>query len=173
MIRPARQSDLEAAARIYEEILDEEDRRPVSCTNWQRGVYPTLETARAALEAGTLWIGEEAGEIWGCVNLNGVQLPEYANIPWKIPARPEEVMVIHTLVVSPRFAGRGKAREMVAFCEEEARRRGRRAIRLDTYEGNAPANAMYPKLGYSFAGATEFFFQEFIRETLNCYEKAL
>ena len=82
-------------------------------------------------------------------------------------------MVIHTLAVSPRFAGRGKARELVAFCEEEARRQGRRVIRLDTYEGNVPANAMYPRLGYTFAGATEFFFQEFIRETLNCYEKAI
>lgn len=173
MIRSAQAGDLPAVARVYEEILDQEDRRPVSYTNWQRGAYPTLDTARAALEAGTLWIGEEAGEIWGCVNLNGVQLPEYANIPWKISARPEEAMVIHTLAVSPRFAGRGKARELVAFCEEEARRQGRRVIRLDTYEGNVPANAMYPRLGYTFAGATEFFFQEFIRETLNCYEKAI
>ena len=46
-------------------------------------------------------------------------------------------------------------------------------IRLDTWEGNVPANAMYPKLGYRFAGATEFFFQGFIHEILNCYEKAL
>lgn len=46
-------------------------------------------------------------------------------------------------------------------------------MRLDTYEGNLPANTMYPKFGYSLAGATEFLFQGFIRETLNCYEKAL
>lgn len=173
MIRLAQESDLTAAARIYEEILDEEDRRPRSYTNWKRGAYPTLDTARAALEAGTLWIAAEAGELYGCVNLNGIQLPEYAEIPWNIPAAPEEVMVIHTLVISPRFSGRGKAREMVAFCEEEARRQGKRVIRLDTYEGNVPANIMYPKLGYTFAGATEFFFQGFIREILNCYEKAL
>ena len=46
-------------------------------------------------------------------------------------------------------------------------------MRLDTYEGNTPANTMYPKLGYRLAGATEFFFQGFIHEVLNCYEKAL
>ena len=46
-------------------------------------------------------------------------------------------------------------------------------MRLDTYEGNHPANAMYPKLGYTFAGATEFFFQGYIHEILNCYEKQL
>ena len=38
---------------------------------------------------------------------------------------------------------------------------------------NLPANAMYPKLGYTFADATEFFFQGYIHEILNCYEKAL
>ena len=32
-------------------------------------------------------------------------------------------------------------------------------MRLDTYEGNLPANTMYPKLGYTFVGRTEFFFQ--------------
>ena len=32
---------------------------------------------------------------------------------------------------------------------------------------------MYPALDYRYAGAAEFFFQGFIREILNCYEKAL
>ena len=46
-------------------------------------------------------------------------------------------------------------------------------MRLDTYEGNAPAAAFYPKLGYRLAGSTEFFFEGFIRETLICFEKDL
>ena len=58
MIRPACLNDLPAVAQLYEEILDQEDQRPVSYTNWQRGKYPTLDTARAALQAGTLFVGE-------------------------------------------------------------------------------------------------------------------
>ena len=50
---------------------------------------------------------------------------------------------------------------------------GKKVIRLDTYEGNVPANAMYPKLGYTLVGGTEFFFQGFVREVLNCYDKRL
>lgn len=173
MIRLATETDLKAIGQIYGEILDQEDERPASFTNWQRGKYPTEDTARQALEEGTLWAAEEDGQVYGCVNLNGVQLPEYDDIPWSIPALPGQVMVIHTLVVSPRWAGRGKAREMVAFCEEEARRQGKTVIRLDTYEGNLPANTMYPRLGYLYAGATEFFFQGLIHEVLNCYEKKL
>ena len=173
MIRPARDADLDPIARIYEEVLDQEDARPVSYTNWQRGRYPTRDTARQALEEGTLWVLEEEGAVCGCVNLNGVQLPEYSQIPWSIPAAPGQVGVIHTLVIRPSQSGRGRARAFVAFCEEEFRRQGKTVVRLDTYEGNLPANTMYPRLGYRLAGATEFFFQGFIHEILNCYEKAL
>ena len=49
MIRLANPSDLDAIAEIYEEILAAEDARPVSYTNWQRGKYPTRNTAEAAL----------------------------------------------------------------------------------------------------------------------------
>lgn len=173
MFRPAAPSDLDAIARIYEEILAAEDARPVSYTNWQRGKYPTRDTAHRALEAGELWVAEEEGVLSGCVILNGAQLPEYAHIPWSIPAAPGQVGVIHTLVIRPSQSGRGRARAFVAFCEEEFRRQGKTVVRLDTYEGNVPANAMYPKLGYRLAGATMFFFQGFIHEVLNCYEKAL
>ena len=172
MIRLATAADLPAIEAIYDAILTQEENGTVY-TNWQRGKYPTVDTARQVLEAGTLYVGEENGTLWGVVNLNGIQLLEYDLIPWKIPAVPEQVAVIHTLCIHPAMSGRGCARKMMAFCEEEARRQGKTAIRLDTWEGNLPANHLYPALGYTFAGATEFFFQGFIHEILNCYEKPL
>ena len=172
MFRPASAADIPGIVTIYDAILDQEEHGPVY-TNWQRGKYPTAATARKALAAGTLYVLEEDGFLSGVVNLNGIQLPEYNAIPWSLPAVPEEVAVIHTLCIHPARAGRGLARRMVAFCEVEARRQGKTVMRLDTWEGNLPANRMYPALGYRFAGAAEFFFQGFIREILNCYEKAL
>lgn len=172
MIRPAAPADLTHIAAIYSAILDQEEAGPVY-TNWQRGKYPTESTARQALEAGTLYVGEESGAVWGVVNLNSEQLPEYDAIPWSVSAGKNQVGVIHTLCIHPAHAGRGLARKMVRFCEEESRRQGKSVIRLDTWEGNLPANRLYPSLGYRFAGATEFFFQGFIREILNCYEKQL
>ena len=172
MIRKATAADIPAVAAIYDAILTREEAGPVY-TNWQRGKYPTEDTARQILAAGTLYVGEDDKGLWGVVNLNGIQLPEYDAIPWNIPAPAEQVAVIHTLCIHPERAGQGLAREMVAFCEEEARRLGKTVMRLDTWEGNLPANAMYPKLGYALAGATEFFFQGFIHEILNCYDKAL
>ena len=171
-IRPANVADLDGITAIYDAILDREEAGPVY-TNWQRGKYPTADTARQALEAGTLYVGEENGFLWGVVNLNGIQLPEYGAIPWSIPAEKEQVAVIHTLCIHPAASGQGRAKQMVAFCEEESRRQGKTVMRLDTWEGNLPANRMYPALGYRYAGAAEFFFQGFIPEILNCYEKAL
>lgn len=172
MIRKAVSTDLPAISAIYEAILDREEQSPVY-TNWQRGKYPTVDTARGALDAGTLYVGEDGGVLWGVVNLNGEQLPEYDAIPWSIPAEREQVGVIHTLCIHPAQSGKGLARQMVAFCEEESRRLGKTVIRLDTWEGNLPANRLYPSLGYRYAGAAEFFFMGFIQETLNCYEKLL
>lgn len=171
-IRPATAADLNGITAIYDAILDREEAGPVY-TNWQRGKYPTTDTARQALEAGTLYVGQEDGFLWGVVNLNGIQLPEYDAIPWTIPAEREQVAVIHTLCIHPAASGQGRAKQMVTFCEEEARRQGKTVMRLDTWEGNLPANRMYPALDYRYAGAAEFFFQGFIREILNCYEKAL
>ena len=173
MIRKAIPADLPAISAIYEAILDQEESGGPVYTNWQRGKYPTADTARTALEAGTLYVGEDGGVLWGVVNLNGEQLPEYDAIPWSIPAERDQVGVIHTLCIHPHQSGKGLARQMVAFCQEESRRLGKTVIRLDTWEGNLPANRLYPSLGYRYAGAAEFFFMGFIHETLNCYEKLL
>lgn len=172
MIRKAVPADIPQAAAIYEAIFDLEAETG-SRTNWLRGSYPTPETAQKALESGTFYVGEEDGVLWGSVILNSVQLPEYADIPWTLAAEPEEVAVIHTLCIHPAHGGRGHGREMVAFCEETARAQGKTVMRLDTWEGNLPANRLYPSLGYRFAGRALFFFQNFVQENLNCYEKAL
>lgn len=173
MVRKANAADLPGIGAIYEAIFDREEQGTVY-TNWLRGTYPTEDSARQALEAGTLYVGEEEdGTLWGVVNLNGVQLPEYGKIPWSIPAEEDAVGVIHTLCIHPGQSGKGYAKRMVAFCEETAQAQGKTVIRLDTWEGNLPANHLYPSLGYRFAGATKFFFQEYIEETLNCYEKKL
>ena len=174
MIRLATAADLEAVSAIYEAILDREAATGVIYTNWQKGKYPTADTARSILEAGTLYVGEsEDGVIWGSMNLNGIQLPEYDKIPWTIPASPEQVAVIHTLTIHPDRKGGGLARKMVAFAEEAARGQGKTVMRFDTWEGNQPANHLYPRLGYHFAGSTDFFFMGYTHSILNLYEKAL
>ena len=60
MIRFAAAADIPGIAAIYDAILTREEAGPVY-TNWQRGKYPTADTAREALAAGTLYVLEENG----------------------------------------------------------------------------------------------------------------
>lgn len=172
MLRLAKEEDLIQVEQIYHEILDLES-STVSYTNWQKDLYPTIHHAREAYEAGNLFVGEENGVMYGSVILNHVQPREYDEINWVTKAKPEEVIVIHTLCIKPSESGKGRGRLMVDFCEDYARRQGAKVIRLDTYEGNQPASALYTKLGYTYVGSTKFHFQSVIWETLICFEKAL
>lgn len=172
MIRKATQQDLSQVEATYNELFDHEA-ATTSYTNWKKGLYPTLDYARQAQEQGTLYVGEENGEIYGSVILNHIQPEEYQKIPWTFDAKPEEVVVIHTLCIRPSAARKGYGKEFCQFSEEFARQAGAKVIRLDTYEGNLPARSFYPKMGYRFAGSTKFHFQQVIWEVLFCYEKQL
>lgn len=172
MIRKGTQADVAAAERIYEAILDHQA-ATVNYTNWEKGVYPTRADAQKALDAGTFYVMEEAGRVVGVANLNHLQLPEYAKLEWAYPGEGDEVMVIHTLCIPPEESGKGHARRFVAFAEDLGRQQGCKTLRLDTYEGNEPAIALYTKLGYRDVGITLFHFQNAIWENLRCFEKAL
>ena len=76
------------------------------------GEVPRLNYARAALEAGTLYVAEEDGEVYGCVSLNGEQLAEYAALNWSVPADPEDVMVIPPSASAPGGLGEGRHRSL-------------------------------------------------------------
>ena len=157
MIRIAKESDLPAVAAVYEAILDHEDATGLHYTGWKRGAYPTADTARNIFNAGTLYVGvDEDGAIWGSMNLNGVQLPEYKNGGWSIPAEDDQVAVIHTLTIHPDRAGQGKT-----------------VMRFDTGVSNAVSNHLYPVIGYRFAGTVDTFFMGYVHCPLNLYEKKL
>ena len=110
MIRRARAEDVDATARIYEALMDREEAGQ-GATNWKRGVYPTRETARRAQEAGWLYVREDgAGGVCASMILNHEQPSCYRDADWRVPAAPENVLVLHTLCVDPAralYAGLG------------------------------------------------------------------
>lgn len=171
-IRKAETTDLDGVVRVYDAVHDDQEVHG-NCTNWQRGVYPTRSTAEKSLAEGTLYVLLTDGILTGTAIFNHEQLPEYRQVQWQYPGQGDQIMVIHTLCIDPGASGRGYAATMVSYAEELARRQGCTAMRLDTYEGNFPARALYTKLGYRLAGAAEFFFQGFIHEVLVLFEKAL
>ena len=145
-IRKASAGDIPGVVKIYEELLDAQDagRRTIG---WVRGVYPTEDTARAALERDDLFVLED-GEIFGAAIINQRQVDAYYGAPWEYEAADEQVCVLHTLVISPRASGRGCGPRFVAFYEDYARAMGCPELRMDTNAKNAAARALYKRLGY-------------------------
>ena len=166
LFRPAAESDLDAIERHYTELLTHEAETGRSTTNWSLGVYPTRQTAAAALAAGTLWVLEREGEPVASVILNHHQDDFYATIGWQYPAPPEQVLVVHTLCIPPRYAGQGLGRECVSRIKQQAAAMGCAVIRLDTWAGNIPAATLYQKNGFSLCGRAQVLFQGKIPEEL-------
>lgn len=154
-IRKAMQADVPAVAGIYDRILLKEEAGQVTI-GWLRGVYPTEQTARAALAADDLFVMEADGVICATARINQVQVPEYRNADWRYADVPEnEIMVLHTLVVDPGTGGHGCGKAFVAFYEQYAIDHGCAYLRMDTNAINVGARRFYAKLGFWEAGIVE------------------
>ena len=172
MFRKATMADVPRITEIYDEIHTEvEAGRMV--TNWVRGVYPTEKTAEASVKSGDMFVEEDQGQIVAAAKINRDQLAEYAQAAWQHDASPEQVMVLHTLVVSPQITGKGYGSKFVAFYEEYALQNGCRYLRMDTGVINLKARALYQKLGYTEVSVVESEFNGIHGVALVCLEKKL
>ena len=171
-IRKATAADIAAISRIYEEIHTEEE-VGLATVGWIRGIYPTEATALAALKRGELFTAEENGKIVGAAVINQQQVDVYRDGCWKYYAAEEEIMVLHTLVISPRQSRRGFGRAFVQFYEAYALEHGCPFLRMDTNARNARARAMYARLGYHEAGIVSCIFNGIEGVQLVLLEKTL
>lgn len=150
LYRKATPADLPAVAQIYSDIHAQEEAGLVSI-GWNRAVYPTAETAHAALARGDLFVQELTGAVTGAAIINQTQVEVYRDAAWQHPAPDGQIMVLHTLVISPANRRRGLGRDFVAFYERYALEQGCPFLRMDTNARNLRARAMYQKLGYTEA----------------------
>ena len=169
--RKAGESDAAAVAQIYENIHAAERAGKLS-TGWIAGVYPVEDTARAALERDDLFVCESGGIVAAAI-INRQQVDVYALGKWLYPAKDDEVMVLHTLVVEPEASGRGVGSAFVDFYENYARKNGCTVLRIDTNARNLRARAMYAKLGYREAGTVPCVFNGIPDVQLVLLEKKL
>ena len=170
--RKATLGDLEQIALIYDRIHTLEERGELT-TGWRRTVYPTRETALAAILAGEMFVAEEDGAILASAKLNQTQDPAYAKAAWSHDVPPEQVMVLHTLTVDPLRARAGVGRQFVAYYEGYALDHGCPYLRIDTNERNQTARRLYQKLGYREADIVPCVFNGLEGVNLVCLEKTL
>ena len=171
-IRPATADDLPRIEQIYDAIHTAEETGTAS-VGWARGVYPTRATAQAALDAGELFVLESDGTVYAAGRINREQVPVYAEVPWAHDAAPEQVLVLHTLVVDPAAAGHGYGTQFVRFYARRARALGCTVLRIDTNAKNAAARRLYARLGFREAAIVPCTFNGIAGVELICLEKRL
>ncbi len=171
-IEKAAPRDLSAIADIYEAIHDGEEAGRTTI-GWVRGVYPTKETAAEALKRGDLFAGKENGSVVAAAIINQRTEEEYQYGAWRFPAPENQVMVLHTLAVSPAQTGKGYGRQFVRFYEMYALAHGCLYLRMDTNERNAKARAMYRRYGYEEVGIVPCVFHGIGNVNLVLLEKYL
>lgn len=172
MIRKAKEKDIAAVAELYADIHTAEEKGVIS-TGWIRDVYPTARTARQSWQKGELFVEEDEGMIVGAAIINQQQVDVYADANWQYDVPAQEVMVLHTLVVSPKATGKGYGRSFVEFYEQYAISQNCHYLRMDTNAKNTRARAMYRKMGYSEIGIVPCVFNGIEGVRLVLLEKAV
>lgn len=170
MIRLATNRDTEAIAQIYDEIHTQEE-NGITTTGWIRSIYPTRKTAEEAIALQEMYVLEDGDKVVAAAKINREQMPQYSAADWTIAAKPEEVLVLHTLVVSPRAAKKGYGKAFVAFYNDLAKQKGCTVLRIDTNERNQVARKLYASAGFREAGIVPCTFNGIEGVGLVCMER--
>lgn len=125
-IRPARPDEAAAVTEVVE----------AAYTPWvaQVGIrpWPLDDEYEPHVAAGRVWVTEDDDGLTGILVL--VDEPD--------------CLMLDNVAVLPRLHGKGVGRALMAFAEQEARRRGYTAIRLYTLEKMLKNIAIYAAMGY-------------------------
>jgi len=174
MIRKATKEDIKRVTEIYEDVHTMEELGDI-VIGWQRDVYPTRWTAEDAVVREDLYVLESPdGEIVASAIINNKQVDGvYDRGDWKYEADDNEVLVLHTLTVSPNHMRKGYAGEFLRYYEAMATIGNCKALRLDTGSRNRLARRMYESYGYREAGIIQCEFNGLEGVNLVLLEKKL
>ena len=150
-IEKCRAADAAAVGAFYEKMVRWLDSH-VNYPKWIDGVYPTAATAREHTAAGDQYVCFDGREIVAAFILNDDPQGNYQKGNWAQPLSEGEYMVLHTLAVTPDRQGQGLGAKILRFCVEQTKAEGRKALRVDIVPGNTPAQKLYEKNGFRYAG---------------------
>lgn len=183
VVTPALAGDLPAIERLYRSAIEVMRDTPLDIW-WEWGLHPTPEKLAAETARGNVLVavedassvhrsGSEARAVYGVMVLNDEQGSDYAQAQWPVDALPDEVAVIHLFGIAPDARGKGWAKAMLAAAADTARKRGAKALRLDVFDNNAPAIALYRACGFTDLGAFDLAVGGGLRHRSHLMELAL
>lgn len=133
--------------------------------------YPNRTFFGEALAAGNLFVLSDGDDIAGVAVLDGCQPPEWSSTAWE--HRDAPFQVLHAFAIAPRAQRGGYGKSLLAFCEDVARERDAKSVRIDAFSENAGALRFWERHGYRFRGEVRFASKPPGHQCYFCYEKLL
>lgn len=158
-IRAAQEAELTRVQAFYDSLIDAMQDAAFK-PGWKKGIYPSPELLRTSLRDGTLYVGEEGGELVAAMVADHNYNESYRRIAWSVEASDEELLIVHALGVHPAFSGRGIAKEMVRRVLALAKEGGIKTVRLDVLCGNLPAEKAYTRMGFRYLDTIRMYYED-------------
>jgi len=122
---------------------------------WAKGIYPVRETAVTGIQNNNLFVLKMNNEIAGSIILSHEPEASYSQVVWGTESDYKKIIVIHTLVVHPKFMKNSIGKELMDFAKIHSIEQKMITIRLDVSIHNAPAISLYEKCGYKYVGTVD------------------
>lgn len=158
-------SDLNQLFQIY--VNGKTDLEKSGIYQWTNN-YPTRSIIESDLKKDVLFVLKNGKEMVGAINISEEQEPEYESINWEFDN--SKVLVIHRLVIDPKYQGKGYARILMDYAEKFASKNNYSSIRLDAYSQNKRVIKFYNNRKYFIRGNVNFPEREY---PFHCMEKEL
>lgn len=150
--RKAEERHIPAIMEIYRDaqLFMERNGNP----QWERG-FPDENDVRGGVYGGILYVVTVGDEVAAVFSVMGYDR-DYDEIDGKW-ITDGNYLAVHRVAVSEKFRGRGAAKFAVSAAAELARSRGKKSLRFDTHEKNAPMRSLLSSLGFTQCGTVRLF----------------
>ncbi len=147
-------NDIDELENLYDN-LNEHLQSSTNYPGWAKGIYPIRETAVIGIQNTNLFVLKMNNQIAGSIILSHEPENAYSQVIWGIEADYKKIIVIHTLVVHPKYMKNGIGKKLLDFAKIYSSEQKMKTIRLDVSIHNAPAISLYEKCGYKYVGTVD------------------
>lgn len=154
LVELAEMKDIGELEKLYNDLNDYLE-TGINYAGWKKGVYPSIDTVINRIRDRSLFVIKSNEEIVASVILNHKQDYAYSKINWVDNLTEKEILVVHTLVVSPKYMRQGIGDILLDFIKKYSLKLGIKSIRLDVEINNTPAISLYEKHGYKYKGTVD------------------
>ena len=152
-LKQCERADIPAVTAFYHQIVTYLETH-INYPCWSCD-HPSDESIVKAVEQGEQYICISDGEIVGAVVLSEDPDGDYDAVDWSQSLKQGEYLSLHVLAVSSQCYQSGVGSFMVDECISLTRQRGYKALRLDIVPTNTPAERLYRKMGFRYAGTAD------------------